>query len=132
MKVCAREGCGRSFRPWKKTQACCSRSCAKKHSPRLHAHLRKVARIGGKHGGALRRRAAIDRWNRQIAGMSKVEIAKAFYRKGYNNGRAANARVAYARGYDDASKHIEQSDPGAEYSRGYRHSIEDTIAAVLT
>lgn len=101
-KVCAYQHCGRAFRPWRKDQACCSRSCARKHSPVFLAHLRSVARKGGLKGGRVRRLSAATRWREQVKLLTKGQVAQMFYRKGYNNGRAAKARAEFARGFQAA------------------------------
>lgn len=111
LKVCAHRQCGRSFRPWRKDQACCSRSCARKHSPVFLAHLRSVARQGGLKGGRLKRIQAAARWREQVKLMTKGRVAQMFYRKGYNNGRAAKAREEFARGFQAAIDSMQQRDP---------------------
>lgn len=100
--------CGAGFHPWRNDQECCSRSCSRKHSPKFLAHLRKAARAGGLAGGRARRLKAIEKWNREIGSMSKVEIAKAFYRKGYNNGSAKVRRASYAQGWEDCVQAMER------------------------
>jgi len=101
-----------SFRPWKKTQMCCSRSCARKHSPVFQAHLRSVARKGARAAARAKHAQSNAFWRERAQGMTPEQIAKVNYRRGYNAGLAKAGRAAFA--------------------RGYQQSIEDTIAAVLT
>src|SRR5262245_8616270 len=100
-KACARPQCGRVFRPWRKDQACCSRSCARKNSPVFLAHLRSVAKRGGEVGGRMRRERAAIKWREEVKGLTPGQIAAKFYRRGYSNGSAKRARAAYNTGFDD-------------------------------
>lgn len=102
VKHCARTGCRRAFRPWSKKQACCSRSCARKHSPVFRTHLLKVGRAGSITAAANKRRNAMTRWMAAVEGMTKVEIAKAFYRRGYKAAHSKNAQYYRAKGYEQA------------------------------
>lgn len=79
-------------------------------SPLVRAHLRSIAHAGGKAGGGVRRAAAAQRWDRDAAGMTPGQIAKAFYRRGYSNG----AGVAYRRGVSDG------------YEQGYEAALRDS------
>lgn len=99
-KVCARRGCGRTFHPWRKAQACCSRSCARKHSPVFLAHLRSVAKAGGQAGGRVRRQRAAEKWRDEVMGLTKGQVAAKFYRRGYQNGAAKQSRAAFNRGFE--------------------------------
>lgn len=101
-KICARAHCGRSFHPWRKTQACCSKSCARKHSPKFQEHLRRVSTIGARRAGAAKHRASQALWIARSEGMPLPLVAKTNYRRGYKAGLAAKVRAAFARGYQQA------------------------------
>lgn len=85
-------------------QTCCSRSCARKHSPALRAHLRRIGQRGGKVGGAVRRARAAVTWATEAQSMTKGELAAAFYRRGYRNGYGVGRSLGYERGYDAAMR----------------------------
>lgn len=107
-KECARPQCGKTFRPWRKDQACCSRSCARKNSPVFLAHLRAVAKRGGEVGGRIRRERAAVKWREEVKGLTPGQIAAKFYRRGYSNGSAKRARAAYNAGFDAGFREAQQ------------------------
>lgn len=102
VKTCARPLCGRTFRPWKKEQDCCSRSCARKFSPVFLAHIRGLSKKGGQAAGAKKRRQAIERHEAMVQGLTPVEALRKGLRVGYQAGLHATARAASARGYQQA------------------------------
>jgi hypothetical protein len=71
------------------------------------AHLRSIARLGGKQGGAVRRQRNAERWDREAADMTKGQIARAFYKRGYNNAAKRIERIAFAKGYEQAVRDMD-------------------------
>lgn len=107
IRICAQ--CRTPFkRPvWERPhQQCCSRSCARKHSPQMRAHLRRIGIAGGKAGGAARRAKAAQAWAAAAEGMTKGQIAAAFYRRGYRNAYQVGMSAGYEKGYDAAMKEL--------------------------
>jgi len=86
-------------------------ACSRKRSVKVLAHLRSVAHAGGKAGGAVRRAAAAKVWDLAARDMTPGQIARAFYKRGINNGDARGERRGYAKGfaagYDQARRELQ-------------------------
>lgn len=73
--------CQKTFRPWRKSQVCCSGSCGAVRRSRMHPQHYKM-----RAAQAVNRALYAKRLGQRLAGMTKGEIWRQAYRRGFVSG----------------------------------------------
>jgi hypothetical protein len=94
VKRCAWWRCGRSFRPSHNDQACCSRRCGALHRDLKRPGM-KAARV--RRSQEMRRQKYVERLRARLAGMTKGEIYRLGYTRGYTCGWTRGKRLGAVR-----------------------------------
>jgi hypothetical protein len=72
--------------------------CYRRRSPKVKAHLARIAKQGAQKSAYARRVKSWQRWMQMVKGMSVREAWRFVYLQGYNAGLARRARREAGRG----------------------------------